>query len=72
MYSAANLAVPPEDVGYQRGAIPTDVAKEKIGGLREKARANAIPHVQAEANAAMDRPEAKVQVSKACVAMARQ
>ncbi len=66
------MTVPPEDVGYQRGTIPTDLAKENIGGLREKARTNAIPHVQAEANAAMDRPEAKVQVSKACMAMPRQ
>ena len=41
-------------VGYQSGTIPTYGAKENTGGLREKARANAIPHMQAEANAARD------------------
>ena len=72
MYFAANLTVPPQDIGYQRGTIPTDVAKENIGGLRERAQANAIPNVHAEANAAMDRPKAKVRVAKACRAMPRQ
>ena len=66
------MTVPPEDIGYQRGTIPTDVAKEKIGGLREKARANSIPHVQAEASPTRDGPKAKVCAAKACVAMPRQ
>ena len=57
------MTVPPEDIGYQRGTIPTDVAKENIGGLREKARANAIPHMQAEASPARDGPKAQVWVA---------
>ena len=72
---------------YHRGTIPTYGAKENAGGLREKARANAIPHMQAEANAARDGAKANAleandggkaktweawDGAKACVAMARQ
>ena len=61
------MTVPPADIGYQRGTIPTDVAKESVGGPREKARATAIPHMQAEASPTRDGPKAKVCVAKACV-----
>ena len=70
--SVGIITVPPEDFGYQSGTIATDMPKDNVGGLREKARAKTIPHVQAEANAARDGPKAKVWVAKACLAIARQ
>ena len=72
MHSVGIIPLPPEDFGYQSCTIATDMPKDNVGGLREKARAKTIPHVQAEANAARDGAKAKVWVAKACVAMARQ
>ena len=74
-------------MGYQSGTIATDMPKDNIGGLMEKARAKTIPHVQAEANAARDGAKANAWVAwdggkaktweawdgaKACVAMTTQ
>ena len=76
-----------KDIWYHRCTIPTYGAKENAGGLREKARANATPHMQAEANAGRDGAKANALVAwdggkanakeawdgaKACVAMTTQ